>query len=180
MSVAPWFARKPGQAFLAKTAFTPRGFSHGGTTALGSGSTALDGVAVNGTIIDREDDTSHPYAGSQLVVSLLGLLAASTGLTIDVTVSVQDSASTVSTAFSDVTFQLSSTDNDGSTIINAVQMLSTDTDFADQTLVADVDLSKMQRFVRVVVTPSWNSTILSTLGVSAVWNFGGPNVMPTA
>lgn len=175
MSVAPWFARRPGQAFLAKTAFTPRGLSHGGSTATGSGSTALDGVTINGTILDREADTSHPYAGSQLVVSLLGLVESSA--TIDVAVHIQDSASTVSTAFSDVSFQLSSTDNDGSTVINALQISTANT---NQTLVADVDLSKMQRFVRITVTPDFTSTVLSTLGVSAVWNFGGPNVMPVA
>jgi len=175
MSVAPWFARKPGQAFLAKTAFTARGLSHGGSTATGSGSTALDGVEIDGTIIDREGDTSHPYAGSHLVVTQTGVV--STGQTVVTTVQVQTGPSTVSTAFSDMTFQLSSTDNDGSTSITFTTLSSAG---GTQTISADVDLSKADRFVRVQITPNWDTTRLSTVGLCAVWEFGGPNVMPTA
>ncbi len=134
----------------------------------------------DGEKFDRQSFTneSEPPLSAALVFpfNVIGGTTAVAGWAISV--HLQHSDTTESTAFADATFK------DGTTVFEST--ISNDTDaadfLADGVLSVNVNLGKLKRFVRCQVTHDYSGTTSSsrTMSIGGVWVTGGSNIIPAA
>jgi hypothetical protein len=135
--------------------------------------TVIDGVAINGRVIDRRGDGSDVndlYLSAKVVIPFDATLV-STG-TATLALKLQHSATTVSGAFVDYDAK------DGSTVTNSTLSGSTVSGSTAQrgVLTQDFDLSSANRYVRVELTPSFSHTTASSV-TDEDFDFGGVVVL---